>query len=59
MARSRYKIYNNDQPHFLTITIIEWIPLFMNKEIVAILLRSLEFLQQERNITILYRSMHH
>jgi putative transposase len=52
MARSRYKIYNNDQPHFLTITIIEWIPLFMNKEIVAILLRSLEFLQQERNITI-------
>ena len=52
MARTRYKIYNNDQPHFLTMTVVEWIPLFMDREIASILLKSLSFLQQERNVTI-------
>ncbi|MFZ4621456.1 MAG: REP-associated tyrosine transposase [Bacteroidota bacterium] len=52
MARSRYKIYHKDQPHFLTMTVVEWIPLFMDRQIAAILLRSLEFLQKERSLTI-------
>jgi len=33
-------------------TIVEWIPLFMNKEIVSIILDSLRFIQTERTITI-------
>lgn len=52
MARTRYKIYNNDQPHFLTMTIVEWIPLFMDKEIVSIILNSLKYIQQERGVTL-------
>nr|VFK56749.1 MAG: hypothetical protein BECKTC1821F_GA0114240_101218 [Candidatus Kentron sp. TC] len=28
MGRSRYKIYNETVPHFLTCTILNWIPIF-------------------------------
>lgn len=52
MARTRYKIYNQQQPHLLTMTIVEWIPLFINKEIAWIILDSLRFIQTERAITI-------
>lgn len=52
MVRTRYKIYNNDQPHFLTMTIVEWISLFMDKEIVSIILNSLKYIQQERGVTL-------
>jgi putative transposase len=53
MTRTRYKIYNQQQPHFLTMTVVEWIPLFTNPEIVSLLLESLRFVQKEREI-ILY-----
>jgi hypothetical protein len=26
MTRTRYKIYNEEAPHFLTMTVVEWIP---------------------------------
>lgn len=52
MARSRYKIYHDDQPHFMTMTVVEWIPLFMDPDIAEILLNSLRFLQQERGLRI-------
>jgi len=52
MGRSRYKIYHDDQPHFLTMTVVEWLPLFKDREIAAILLKSLEFLQKERGLRI-------
>lgn len=52
MTRTRYKIYNQHQPHFLTMTIVQWIPLFMNKEIVSIVLDSIRFVQKERSLTL-------
>ena len=52
MARSRYKIIEPNQPHFLTCTILDWIPLFMNPEIVEIILSSLHFLQQQSRLTL-------
>jgi putative transposase len=52
MTRTRYKIYNEQQPHFLTMTIVEWIPLFMNKDIVSIVIDSIKFMQNERSLTI-------
>ena len=52
MARSRYKIIDRSQPHFLTCTILDWIPLFMNPEIVEIILDSLRFLQQQARLTL-------
>lgn len=47
MTRIRYKIYNDEQPHFLTMTVVEWIPLFTNPEIVSITLESLRFVHKE------------
>lgn len=51
MTRTRYNIYNEQQPHFLTMTVVEWIPLFTNPEIVSLLDESLHFVQKERQVT--------
>jgi len=37
MGRSRYKIHENQAPHFLTCTIINWLPLFTRQETVQII----------------------
>ncbi|HTX19135.1 MAG TPA: transposase [Bacteroidota bacterium] len=52
MSRTRYKIYNEGQPHFLTATIVEWIPLFTNPDITSLVLDSLRFLQRERRVAL-------
>jgi len=52
MGRSRYKIYESTHPHFLTLTVLHWIPIFTNKESVEILLDSFRFLQKENNLKI-------
>ena len=52
MTRSSYKFIEKDQPHFLTFTIVQWLPVFANPAIVDIILRSLRFLQSERSVTI-------
>jgi len=46
MGRSRYKIYEPTHPHFLTCTILHWIPLFTRKESVDILIQSFKHLQK-------------
>ena len=46
MARSRYKILENDQPYFPTCTIVHWLPLLANPRIVDIIMDSLRFLQE-------------
>lgn len=48
MARSRYRIDENDTPYFCTATIVDWLPLFMNPWIVEIILDSFQFLQKEK-----------
>jgi putative transposase len=53
MTRTRYKIYDEQKPYFLTMTVVEWIPLFINPEIVSFLIESLRFCQKERQL-ILY-----
>ena len=52
MTRTRYKVYHDDQPHFLTATIVEWIPLFTNPEIVSLILDSLRFMQKDRQLLL-------
>lgn len=47
MGRSRYKITNATQPHFITCTILHWIPVFTRPETVTIILDSLRHLQKE------------
>lgn len=47
MARSRYKITNATQPHFLTCTVLHWIPIFTRPATVNIVFESLQFLMKE------------
>ena len=47
MGRSRYKIIEPQQPHFVTLTVLHWIPIFMRPATVEILLDSLRFLARD------------
>jgi REP element-mobilizing transposase RayT len=52
MGRSRYKIYEPTHPHFVTCTILHWIPLFTRKESVQIILDCFEFLKKKDNMKL-------
>ena len=52
MARSRYKIFDNQYPYYLTSTIVEWLPLFLDPAVVQIILDSLRFLQKGNRLSI-------
>ena len=52
MGRSRYKIYEPTYPHFITCTVLNWIPLFTRKESVEILLESFRYLQKTDNLKL-------
>ncbi|MBW9275387.1 MAG: transposase [Candidatus Thiodiazotropha sp. (ex. Lucinisca nassula)] len=47
MGRSRYKIIDPAHPHFVTCTVLHWIPVFTRPTTVEIVLESLRFLQKE------------
>jgi len=47
MGRSRYKITNPNSAHFMTCTVLHWIPVFTRPEPATILLDSLRFLIQD------------
>ena len=52
MGRDRYRIYAQDAPHFLTCTVLQWLPLFAQPANVEILIESLRFLRAERGFTL-------
>ncbi|KPA11748.1 transposase [Candidatus Magnetomorum sp. HK-1] len=52
MPRSRYKIYEQSSPHFLTCTIINWIPVFTRQETTQIILDSFIHLQKECSVKL-------
>jgi len=52
MTRTRYRFSGDRQPHFLTSTVVGWLPIFTRREAVQILLDSWTFLQRERRITL-------
>lgn len=47
MGRSRYTITQQDAPHFVTLTVLHWIPVFTRPQTVNILFDSLTFLMKE------------
>ena len=49
----RYRFGDNRQPHFLTCTIVAWLPVFTRPEAVQIVLESWRFLQNENRMTLL------
>jgi REP element-mobilizing transposase RayT len=52
MPRTRYKIYEQQRPHFLTCTVVNWLPIFNTPPIAQILLDSWTFLQNESRLTL-------
>ena len=52
MGRSKYKVLDNSYPHFLTCTVVNWIPIFNDLALIDILLASLGFMQEHNRLTI-------
>jgi len=52
MGRTRYKIYEPTHPHFVTCTILHWLPIFTRKESVQIVIDTLKYLQQKDNLRL-------
>lgn len=52
MGRSRYKVMEPTAPHFLTCTILHWIPIFTRVESTNIIFESLKYLKQTDNLQI-------
>ena len=52
MGRSRYKIYEPTAPHFITCTVLHWIPIFTRVETTQIIFESLNYLQNRDNLKI-------
>ena len=48
MARNRYRIHDLPSAHFLTCTIVNWLPVFTRPATVDIVLDSFRYLQRER-----------
>jgi putative transposase len=53
MGRSRYKFGEGGTPHFLTCTVVGWLPVFTRPETVQILLDSWQFLQDRERMVLL------
>ena len=52
MARSRYNFAEPDRPHFLTCTVVEWLPVFTRQEAVQILFDSWAHLQRHQGLRL-------
>lgn len=52
MGRSRYKVHEPTAPHFITCTILHWIPIFTRTQTTDIIFSSLTYLQRADNLKI-------
>lgn len=52
MARSRYSFAEHDRAHFLTCTVVEWLPVFTRQEAVQIIIDCWTHLQQHRGLKL-------
>lgn len=52
MAKDRYRIVEPHKPHFMTCTVVQWLPLFSSRATAQFLLDSFRFLQENEGIII-------
>jgi REP-associated tyrosine transposase len=52
MSRTRYRVYGNQFPYFLTCTVVAWLPVFTRQETVNIVLDSWRFLQEHERLRL-------
>ncbi len=50
--RSRYRVHEPDRAHFVTATIVEWLPVFTTAACCDILVRSLEHCRQHKGLRV-------
>jgi REP element-mobilizing transposase RayT len=53
MTRTRYKFVDDQYPHFITDTVVAWLPIFSQPKFAQIVFDSWAFLQSQRQIQIL------
>jgi putative transposase len=53
MSRSRYRFGDEHYPHFMTSTVVAWLPVFSTPEFAKVILESWRFLQAQRDIDML------
>jgi len=53
MTRTRYRFGDQHYPHFMTSTVVAWLPVFSYPEFARVILDSWRFLQSQRDIDIL------
>ncbi len=53
MTRTRYRFGEDHYPHFMTATVVAWLPVFSQPKFANAILDSWRFLQMEREIDIL------
>ena len=53
MGRSRFRFGESPFPHFLTCTVVGWLPVFTRPETVQVLFDSWQFLQDQDRLTLL------
>jgi len=52
MGRTHYKVIEDEYPHFFTCTAVNWISVFTNRDIVEIILDSLNHLPQQERLKL-------
>ena len=52
MPRSRYRVLDEQYPHFITATAIKWLPIFTRPEVMDIVLDSWRFLQKDSDFKL-------
>jgi len=52
MPRSRYRVMHQQAPHFMTMTINYWLPVFTRTETVNVILDSWRYLQQQADFKL-------
>ena len=52
MGRSRYTITEPDKAHFMTCTVLEWLPVFTRPEMVKIILNCWQFQQEKKGLKL-------
>ena len=52
MTRTRYRVYDAEFPHFLTCTVVGWLPVFTRPEMFQIVYDSLEWFQNRDQLRV-------
>ena len=49
---SRYKIQNQESEYFVTLTIVDWVDVFIRKRYKDIVIESLDYCQRQKGLTV-------